>query len=308
MSRQTRAARRRCAQAAAGLDIPAPFTLDEFAARLARRGGRVIRLVPAVLEPVGPAGLLSRTAAADYIYYERRATPFHQAHIVANLAAHIVMAEGEGVSIDRRLVPDVSTELVQMMLGGAPGAQVAPEDAETFALLALDRARLLDIAALTARRRLRALRPLWAAVGRAVPEAAPAGAGRRWRAARLRLGERVIAIRDAQLVLRSYQDPDGRAAASAAAQAAGLGADERAAAVEAAVIAAAAHARTAGHPARRPPGDAVPAAARGGADLPAEAAWLARVSRALAASPLAADRARPAPPGGAQSDSAQPAG
>ncbi len=55
----------------------------------------MIRLVPAALEPTGQAGLFARTAAADYIYYERHSSPFHQAHIVASLAAHIVMG-GDG--------------------------------------------------------------------------------------------------------------------------------------------------------------------------------------------------------------------
>src|SRR5437899_12752659 len=38
------------------------------------------------------AGLFARTAAADYIYYERHSSPFHQAHIVASLAAHMSWA------------------------------------------------------------------------------------------------------------------------------------------------------------------------------------------------------------------------
>ncbi len=78
------------------------------------------------------------------------------------------------VSVDQRLVPDVSMELVQMMLGGTPGTRVTRLDAETFAVLTLDRAGFLDVPEQGARRYLRELRPLWAAV-----RSAPRPAGRR---------------------------------------------------------------------------------------------------------------------------------
>ena len=45
---------------------------------------------------------------------------------MANLAAHIVMTQDEGVLLDPRLVPDLSTELVQMMLGGAGPTRTRP--------------------------------------------------------------------------------------------------------------------------------------------------------------------------------------
>ena len=78
--------------------------------RLERRDPRAILLVPVTIEPGNPSGLWARTAAADYIYYEQQTSPFHQARIAAHMVAYIVLGPEKGASIDRRLVPDVSTE------------------------------------------------------------------------------------------------------------------------------------------------------------------------------------------------------
>ena len=82
-----------------------------------------------------------------------------------------------------------------------------------------------------------------------------------------------------------------RAAATAAADEAGLAGDDLAAAVDAAVLAAAARARADGRPAQRGiPGTARPATG-GGADLVSNGAWLVKVSRAFGSSPLAREQA-----------------
>lgn len=287
------AARRRCAAVVARLDIPVPFTLQEFAGRLQRDNRRVLRLVPAVMEPDGPSGIWTRTAAAGYLYYQQQTSPFHRACIVAQLAAHIALRGDDGASVDLRLLPDVTTELIQLVLGG--GAQVTELEAQTFAFLVLERAHLLACPEPVARRLLRELRPLWAALREAVPESGRAAAGGGRPAARSRLYRQVIGIRDAQLVLRPCQDPDVADAAATAARQAGLGGDELDAAVEAAVLAGAARARNAGRPRRRAGATSWPAV-RGGADLAGEAAWLARVSQALAASPVVRDLAGGSPP------------
>ena len=254
--------------------------------RLERRDPRAIRLVPVTIGPGNPSGLWARTAAADYIYYEQQASPFHQAHIAAHLVACVVLGPEKGASVDRRLVPNVSTELVQMILGDTVGTPVTDLEAETFAFLLLERAGLLAGLESGTGRRLREMRPLWAALREAVPEAGCAVSGGARPTARSRLYRRVIEIRDAALALRPYQDPATRAAATAAAIEAGLGGDDLLATVEASFLAAGVRAKTAGRPAERgTPGTAGPAVS-GGVDLVSEAAWLVKVSRAFASSPL----------------------
>jgi Family of unknown function (DUF6545) len=120
---------------------------------------------------------------------------------------------------------------------------------------------------MTAIRAGRVLRPLWAMLHEAVPEivdtADPAISGARWR-----LYRRVVAIRDAALVLRPYRDPRVADDSAAIARTAGLCGDEFAASVEATVLTAATQARAptappAGEQARRRPRIAVRNAIKG---------------------------------------------
>ncbi|GAB3492140.1 MAB_1171c family putative transporter [Amycolatopsis cihanbeyliensis] len=132
----------------------------------------------------------------------------------------------------------------------------------------------------------RRLYPLWRALYRAAPEialtspqAVQGDAPRHDMG--FRLYRRVIEIRDGLLILAPYRDPDGTAAHRRAAEATGLSGPDLDAAVEAADIAAALRRKDAGPPAaeedtRREPAEE--------SDLAAEAAWLARVATAFAAS------------------------
>ena len=53
------------------LDVPSPFDLTEFAARLARQRNRPIELRPVSFAPGAPCGLWIGTADADYVFYEQ---------------------------------------------------------------------------------------------------------------------------------------------------------------------------------------------------------------------------------------------
>lgn len=106
------------------------------------------------------------------------------------------------------------------------------------------------------------------------------------------LARRLVQIRDGLLLLAPYRSPEVATEAHAAAQRAGLADTERDAVVEAAQIAAALQARAAGI---STPTDApAPPRERLG-DLESETAWLQRVSRAFAQSPIVAAYRTPPP-------------
>src|ERR1017187_7245479 len=107
----------RCAGMVRDLAIPVPFDLGEFRACLERHTHRAVELVPAAMAPGAPSGTFFSTAGADYLYYEQQTTPFHQAHIVLAMAAHVLLGDVASPSVDPRLAPDVSPDLIRLMLG-----------------------------------------------------------------------------------------------------------------------------------------------------------------------------------------------
>ena len=142
------------------------------------------------------------------------------------------------------------------------------------------------------------LRPLWRTLQRATPEiaASPPQAG--WRDAldprrlRLRLHSRHVEIRDGRLALRPYLRRDVVTAARHRAASKGLAGTEAAAAVEAAVVGAAAADKVDG---RLPPHDARAQESRvPGSDntMVQERAFLVRVAQAFTRSPWSQGRRR----------------
>ncbi|MBO0804074.1 MAG: hypothetical protein J2P25_13495 [Nocardiopsaceae bacterium] len=138
-------------------------------------------------------------------------------------------------------------------------------------------------------RMLIALGPLWERMRNTFPQISLPEHGTRVRLdPAFRLYRRVIEIGDGRTLLRPYMRPEVSAVAAAAATRIGLRGDELRATVEAARIVAALRAR---HIADRcdpegcdpPPPDHAEAEVP---DLPAEAAWLAKVARAYATSPI----------------------
>jgi hypothetical protein len=136
-------------------------------------------------------------------------------------------------------------------------------------------------------RTVRALGPLREDIYQAFPGIAlpEPGDGPRWDLA-LRLYRRVIEIDDGRLLLRPYLSEAATAAATVTAAKLGLRGDELRAAVEAAEITAALRAFRSGSAAPAPlPEHAAPDRV----DVLREAAWLAKVARASASSPISRD-------------------
>jgi hypothetical protein len=125
------------------LDVPSPFDLTEFAARLARQRNRPIELRPVSFAPGAPCGLWIGTADADYVFYEQGTTPFHRSFIALHELAHMLLGH-RGLSawqgLVRRVAPDISPALVRLMLGRSGYSSPEEREAETLASLILDRA------------------------------------------------------------------------------------------------------------------------------------------------------------------------
>jgi hypothetical protein len=255
---------------------PLPFSMRGLLGRLERLSDRVVELAPMLMEPGAPSGVWFRTDDADYLCYDEGTSPFHQAHIVVQLAAYTLLGDVAGPMVDARLVPAAGPGPGEVMFGDAARSPVREIEAEDFAFHALEGISGSP-SGLAARRALRQLRPLRDALVAAVPEAVHRAASRRPAGAGSQLYWAVIEIRDAALVLRAYRDQREVSAA-------GLAGDELAAAAEAAILAGAARARKAGQPA----GPATAGAGQGpvvGADLRSETEWLAKVARAFSRLP-----------------------
>ena len=185
-------------------DPPVPFTMHGLQSRLEQHSGRAVRLLSATMPPGAPSGAWLQTGSTDFLFYEEQTSPFHQAHIVSSLAAHIVLGDKAAGRITRQLVPKVDLPLGRMIPGSQIGDAISRAEAEQFAFEVLRRSGLFP-GELRARLLLRRLRPLRSALLAAVPSAAQTtiapGAPRD---ATFRLYGAVIEIRDAALALGPY--------------------------------------------------------------------------------------------------------
>jgi len=134
---------RRRAAIAAELDFPQPFDLAEFAARLGRRRGRPLLLVPVAFSADRPCGLWIATTGADYVYYETGTTPFHATTIALHEIAHLLLGH-QGLTAWQELAgwlaPDLDPALIKVILGRTTYTRPEERDAEMLASFMLERA------------------------------------------------------------------------------------------------------------------------------------------------------------------------
>ena len=137
-------ARRRCAAIVTALDIPRPFDLGQFLARLAASRNRVIFLHPFTSGPGIPCGLWLGTARADHVFHEQGTSPWHQTHITLHEVAHMLLGHRSGQRDSRGLAallaPDVDPALVRLVMGRSAYTTAEEQGAETLASLILGRA------------------------------------------------------------------------------------------------------------------------------------------------------------------------
>ena len=164
------ALRRRCRRIVDRLDLPRPFDAAEFIGLLALDRGRRIELIPVAARPNLPCGLVITTDEADLILYSADTSPLHRQHILLHEAAHLVCGHVDGAtdaawvtdpadSIDSfnsaagagaeaemdsnaglgELLPHLSAELVQRVLGRTVYSRPQEREAELVASLILYR-------------------------------------------------------------------------------------------------------------------------------------------------------------------------
>jgi hypothetical protein len=139
-----RSAGRRFAAIVGELDIPGPFDLGQFLAKLVLRRQRMIFLHPFTSGPGIPCGMLIGIAGADHIFHEEGTTPWHKTHIVTHEIAHMLLGHHGGIQdshgLARLLAPEVDQALVRLVLGRSAYSTVEEQEAETLASLILEQA------------------------------------------------------------------------------------------------------------------------------------------------------------------------
>jgi hypothetical protein len=125
------------------LDIPVPFDVGEFAARLGRQRQRPIRLIPFTSAPGTLCGLWVSTADADYVYHEEGTTPFHISCIVLHEVSHMLLGHygpPDQQDLASLVAPAVDPSLARLILGRSAYTTPQEREAETLASRILDRA------------------------------------------------------------------------------------------------------------------------------------------------------------------------
>src|SRR5580658_10499512 len=140
--------------------------------RLEQYSGQPVRVEPAALAAAAPIGAWLSAEGTNYLYYDERAAPFHQAQTVLFLAARMLLSDAALHIHDRglqspRLFPEIDTELVRLVAGETTPSQASDMQADAFALAALGRG--CRVGWFTALRALRQIEPLHAALLTAVP-------------------------------------------------------------------------------------------------------------------------------------------
>ncbi|GAA1242022.1 hypothetical protein GCM10009665_35980 [Kitasatospora nipponensis] len=121
-----------------------PFDAAAFIGQLAEQRGRPIELIAVPARANTPCGLLVTTERFDCILYAADTTALHQQHILLHEAAHLLCGHHEsapaGSAAAQVLLPHLSAELVQRVLGRTVYTEPQEQEAELVASMILHRA------------------------------------------------------------------------------------------------------------------------------------------------------------------------
>lgn len=135
--------RRYCAALVDDVEIPDPFDVRELCARLSKRRGKPIRLVPQAMPTGGPCGLWVSTDNAEYIVYEERTSAPHREHIILHEIGHLLCdhraASVPGAEPTRLMFPSLDPRTVDRVLNRTHYTAVEERQAELIASLILER-------------------------------------------------------------------------------------------------------------------------------------------------------------------------
>ena len=122
--------------------MPRPWSIDRFAANLAGQRDRAIHLIAWPLADIDQSltGMWIPTVVADYVFFDREATPSRREAIIGHELGHLVFdhaARLEDASDDllEALAPSISPELARRILARGRSTYGDAEEslAETFA-------------------------------------------------------------------------------------------------------------------------------------------------------------------------------
>ena len=136
----------RCARRLRGIEIPRPFRLDVFAATVAQRRRRPLRILPlpGLDGSDGLSGAWLATDTADYVLIDADASPWHRNLIGLHEIAHLLCghdAEDSGLrELAEDLLPCLSDAAIRRILGRHGRSGTAEQEAELMACLILKRA------------------------------------------------------------------------------------------------------------------------------------------------------------------------
>jgi hypothetical protein len=135
--------RGKCQARLAGVDIPRPFDVREFCARLGERRGRPIALMPMSMPASSPCGLWISGEHNDYIVYEQKTTPLHQEHIILHEIGHLLCEHRTaGVLSDeliRQLFPSLDPAMVRRVFARTSYSTDEEREAEMLGSLIAQR-------------------------------------------------------------------------------------------------------------------------------------------------------------------------
>jgi hypothetical protein len=138
--------RRQCEQRLAGIAVPRPFCLEEFATTVAALRERPLRVfpLPGLDDEDAPSGAWVATDSTDFVFVDAAASPWHRDLIVLHEIGHILLdhpaADGWTDEFAAQLLPSLHPAAVRRILGRHGYSSQQEREAELLASMILERA------------------------------------------------------------------------------------------------------------------------------------------------------------------------
>ncbi|GAA2591591.1 hypothetical protein [Streptomyces axinellae] len=131
----------RCESVLNQLSVPHPFAIDTLCQELSAQRQRPLHLHPLPQQTAQNSicGVWLATETDDHIFFEQRTSRVHQEHILLHEIGHMLF-DHHGTDLDhgkvsQALLPDLSPQLVQRLLGRTSYTNRQEQEAEMLASL-----------------------------------------------------------------------------------------------------------------------------------------------------------------------------